>query len=293
MRNKQSWIYTFTTILALLILVGFSLISASIYASFTKTPLDANWWLTWGIGQVPPIGTFIVLLFYKDGKNISDEEYQTKEKIIRDAIKEADTTLNEFLNQYNRKTKTKAYIRKIRKKIARREYFIAWVKQTILYRFRKTRKLAERIIQGKEEKILLFKSRITPDYIKENIDFVWFVRYDKITRSMIGTGVNLNRERKTIENVSGFYGRSVVKKLFIAGIIQAVIASIVVQQILIGLNGQFWFNLITGLTNIFVQGFLAVRTADKGFENYRLHNQTNRISILKEYQDWRKELKHE
>jgi len=287
MRNKSTWVNSFATLIALLILVGFSLISASIFATFTKTPLNPDWWLTWGIGQVPPVGTFIILLFYKDGKNIADEEYQNKEKFIRDAVKLADSSLNVFINEYNLKNKTIAYVNKIRRKMSRREYAIAWLRASLFYRIKATRKLVQGSITRKEEKIALYRSRISDEYIKENIEFVWFVKYDKITRSMLGSGVNLNRERKAIENITGFYGLSVFKKLIIAGLIQALIASVVVQQIIIGMNGQFWFNLITSMTNIFIQGFLAIRTADKGFESYRLHNQTNRTSILLEYKDWK------
>lgn len=287
MTIKRTWVSNLVVALALLVLASISLVSASVYATFTNTPLNSEWWLMWAIGQVAPIGTFLVVLFYKDDKNTANEEYQDKEKDIRDIVKAAGKSLNDFILRFNRETKKTAYIEKVNKKIMRRTYYNEWLNNSKLYRFKWLRKHIDKSVARREEVIETYKLRLNKEYIEENIDYVWFVRYDKITRSMIGTGVNLNRDRKMVESVGGYYGRSTAKKILLASATQALIASVVIQQIIIGITGQFWFNLVTSLFNILIQGYLANKTANTGFERYKLHNQTNRISILKEYKEWK------
>lgn len=225
------------------------------------------------------MSTYISAQYARNRSNHAKQEYTATESTIKQIVMSAGSDLTEFLRRYNLRKKLSMYREKLDRKIASVEHHVDRIRERGKKETPKLRRLDDRII-------LLQSKRDTAT--EETVSHHKVRGFSPIKRvQLYGIAGHSRGESEDIIREESFFARKGVSRVMRGTMTSFALTALTIEP-LIALDMTALISVLSCTFSICTAILSGIRVADTAYTEISLSNQNVRISVLKQYEDWRK-----
>ncbi len=261
------------TALGLLVVLGFTTLTASINVGFDLSQIGTEEFITkYILNTTTSLIVFFLVSWSRSISNRDSEEFAAREKTIRELAVKTGTDFGEYLAAMNLDKKKKAYLVIANEKIIKCREKLTKLKIKSPHKLRKIENLAAHLDT--------LNYKISEEYLAENL--LWLrVKYNRINRNEIFSVESLATDDDTIINSRNYVVTRGISKVITSLVFSAILSGLVVNGLSASTGG--WLILGTNVVNMLVNGITGLAFSDTLHQRIHVPNQLLRSRILKNY----------
>lgn len=236
---------------------------------------NSTFWSRWASMFISMLSAYVFVIIHKDESNRLSDWYLEKTSLLLELSISAGINFDEYIEDFN---------------LQRR---IAWFKNDINAKITKlglkimARRLAGKPIEKLENKVAIYRSYLTDDYIEKNKYALKtksrpIYAAQVLTESQKGQGSEEN-----FRSAGAYYGGKIIIKVVFSMLMTAGFASVVVQNFMAGVDVASITMTIFTLLSLVISIVSAIFAANGCYKTVYVPNLLFKIKILSGYEGWR------